>query len=43
MSELLKSHHLMTRYHDNYEFSTLLKDIIDSDENSEMRQYLIGN
>ena len=29
MSELLKSHHLMTRYHDNYDFTPLLKEIID--------------
>lgn len=33
----------MTRYHDNYEFSPLLKDIVDQNENHEMRQLLIGN
>jgi len=43
MSELLKSHHLMTRYHDNYEFSALLKEIVDPNENQEMRSLLIGN
>jgi len=33
----------MTRYHDNYDFTPLLKEIIDENENQEMRSLLIGN